>query len=503
MKEQRTMHRRKLLAAVAGWLSVPALAIAQVEAPPIPDLPVPLHIGASESKDLPAAGPNVQFVSQDKSPSPGSATADVIPPKKLDANPMVSIEQAPLDGRWLRRRNSTPLADPAAPPLPTEPAIITPATGPFEPNARAWIVPEYILWRTTGMHVPALVTSSPFGTASSSAGVLGNSSTSVLFGNDKDLGDFRSGIRVRGGFWIENTQTLGLDAGFFYLGQKRHEATFVGQGFPAIARPFVDASTGAASAEPVIFAAQNADGSATTALAGRMVASTTTDLWGADFNFRRYLFDTDSFRLDGLIGYRYQRLRDTIETASNSTVESAAVFGGLSTGSVIEIRDLFHTTNNFNGGQLGLTGEWRGGRWTIGMTGKIALGVTEQEVRINGLTSIAASATAPPQVFSGGLLAQPTNISRFRADQFSVIPEVGLNIGFQLSSNIRIFGGYSFMYWSDVVRAGDQIDLTVNTTQLTRSTTAGTLSGVARPTFIMNDTSLWAHGANIGVEIRW
>jgi hypothetical protein len=87
-----------------------------------------------------------------------------------------------------------------------------------------------------------------------------------------------------------------------------------------------------------------------------------------------------------------------------------------------------------------------------------------------------------------------------------VIPELGMNVGYQLSSNVRIVAGYSLLYWSNVVRPGDQVDLTVNTTQVQRSTgSTATLTGPPRPAYnaAFRETGLWAHGGSLGLELRW
>jgi hypothetical protein len=492
------MNRQKLLAALAGWLALPALASAQIEIPRIPDDPNVPRIGTQVPSRLPAVSPDFKTsVVKDTPAEKPSPASEIVPPKKADGPPTVTIEQAPFDPRWMRRRAHV-LADDSAAPAPT----IALTTAPTE-SFCAWVTPEYLIWRTSSMHVPALVTSSPVGTSAGRTGVIGDSSTSILFGDAHLLGDFRSGLRLRGGFWLENTQTLGVDAGFFYLGQKTREATYVGGGSPGIARPFFDVGANANSSEPIAFATQNSDGSTTTVLNGTIVPRLTTDLWGADVNLRRFLWESEGFRVDGLIGYRYQRLRDTLENSSNSTVDSNSTLPNISNGSVIIIRDFFYTTNNFHGGQLALDGQWSRGNFTANLFGKIALGVTETEVRISGLTSIATSSTATPTVFTGGLLAQPTNIGRYRSNTFSVIPEIGLNLGYQLTPHLRLFAGYSVMYWSHVARAGDQVDLFVNTSQVPRGQSSTTLVGADRPAFIQKDTGFWAQGANIGLEVRW
>ena len=100
----------------------------------------------------------------------------------------------------------------------------------------------------------------------------------------------------------------------------------------------------------------------------------------------------------------------------------------------------------------------------------------------------------------GGLLALPSNIGSYTANRFSVIPEVQANLGYQITENIRVFGGYSFLYWANVARSGGQIDLNVNPTLLPNN---GPPSGANRPAFQLHDTNFWAHGFNIGLEMRW
>ena len=45
-----------------------------------------------------------------------------------------------------------------------------------------------------------------------------------------------------------------------------------------------------------------------------------------------------------------------------------------------------------------------------------------------------------------------------RSDKFAVVPEVGFNVGYQVTPHLKFFVGYSMLYWSRVLRAGDQVD---------------------------------------------
>jgi hypothetical protein len=96
-------------------------------------------------------------------------------------------------------------------------------------------------------------------------------------------------------------------------------------------------------------------------------------------------------------------------------------------------------------------------------------------------------------------LAQPTNIGHFTQTRFAVVPQFGINVGYKINDNWRVFVGYDFLYWSKVARPGDQIDRVVNTTQVA----GGTLVGEARPRFLFQDTHYWAQGFSGGLEFRY
>ena len=68
-----------------------------------------------------------------------------------------------------------------------------------------------------------------------------------------------------------------------------------------------------------------------------------------------------------------------------------------------------------------------------------------------------------------------------------------------MTDGIRAYVGYTFLYLSNVSRAGSQIDPVVNSSQIP----PGTLMGAARPAFIRQDTDFWAKGINFGLEIRF
>src|SRR5205814_2326867 len=131
------------------------------------------------------------------------------------------------------------------------------------------------------------------------------------------------------------------------------------------------------------------------------------------------------------------------------------------------------THNRFYGGQVGANAEVRRGRLSLEGRAKVALGVTNQTIDVNGFQTITTPAGVTSQ-FTGGLPALPTNIGHFTQNRFSVVPDVGVRVGYYLSDNVRVYVGYDLLYWSSVVRPGDQIDLVINASQIPNFLPAGT-----------------------------
>jgi hypothetical protein len=350
------------------------------------------------------------------------------------------------------------------------------------PGNRFYVSGEYLLWWLRGSPVPPLVTAGSAGDAI--PGALGSPGTEILFGGRSYNQGPLSGGRFFVGYWFGPCRKLGIELGGFFLGPRTTSFSASSNGAPGsmiLARPFIDAATGNQTVEGV---------AGPGVLAGTVSASIYTFLWGTEANLRSNICCGPNYFIDGIAGFRnvnlYERLR--IDETLNA----------LASGGSFVINDTFQTHNNFYGGQLGLVGEARWGRWSVNMFGKVALGVTQQVVNINGSTLITppgGTATA----FPGGLLTQPSNIGHFSRDVFGVVPEAGVNLGYQLTPHLRTFIGYNFLYWNNVVRPGQQIDLVVNTNQIPPAIGGGP----ARPAFSFQHSDFWAQGITFGLEFRY
>ena len=91
-------------------------------------------------------------------------------------------------------------------------------------------------------------------------------------------------------------------------------------------------------------------------------------------------------------------------------------------------------------------------------------------------------------------------MGRYTQNDFAVIPELGVTLGYDITERLRATVGYSFIYWSRVARPGDQIDMAVNPSYIPNH---GPPVGAAYPQFEFNTTDLWIQGANVGLELRF
>ena len=220
-------------------------------------------------------------------------------------------------------------------------------------------------------------------------------------------------------------------------------------------------------------------------------------MWGADasgvFNLRR----CEGTSVDLLFGFRYLDLQEDLQTR-------VATFGiGFDSNNLGN--DSFNTRNHFYGGQVGARWGWNSGRWSANATGLVALGATDQLVSIDGTTIVFGNAARVPGPANGFVYTQPTNIGQFHHSDFSVVPQVQFKVGYDLSCNMRLTVGYDFLYWSNVVRPGNQVDHVVNISQTGPDAFGGNgaLVGPARPMPLTNRSDFSAQGVSFGMEFKW
>ncbi len=367
------------------------------------------------------------------------------------------------------------------------------------PPGRMWVRAEYLFWWTEGMRVPALVTTGP---NAANPGYLDTPGTTILNGNDRVDGYGRSGGRITLGTWLNPCQTVGIEGDFFQLANATSSYNASGSGNDILSRPFFDTRPSLANQNVEQVAFPNS-------IEGSVAVNTYTQFLGAGARLRFNLCCGQScypnpcnpcssipggYRFDFLLGYRYLRLGDGVSVNENLTSLQTSLPG------TFLVNDSFRTLNQFNGIDFGTMATIYRGRWSLELIYRLALGNTNQFVSINGSTVTTQNGTSTTS--PGGLLALPSNIGNYDRNTFGVVPELAANIGYALTPRLRIIAGYTFIYWSSVARAGEQIDLNVNSTMLPNSPNPPT-GDLRHPQFVFVDTPFWAQGISAGIDYRW
>ncbi len=345
---------------------------------------------------------------------------------------------------------------------------------------------EALLWWMKGGETPPLLTTSPANTPQSQAGVLGQPNTTVIFGDEELNTGLHAGSRMTFGLELDDCHQSGVEFSYFILGANVQTFNNASMGNPILARPFFNVTTGAQDSNLVAFP---------NALNGTFNVSSTENFQGAEALWRTAIVHSCQGGVDILVGYRFNRLTDGLEIADSVTSSGSASVAPA--GTTINVFDTFHTRNDFNGADLGFSTQWRRNRWSLDTSLKLGIGETHSVVLINGWTTVIANGTTAG--FSGGQLALPSNMGIHDSYQFSVMPEIGLTLGYDLTSRLRATAGYTLLYWSGVARPGDQIDLNLDPRQFPPPTT----TTATKPEFTLHTSDFWAQGLNLGLDFRF
>jgi hypothetical protein len=380
--------------------------------------------------------------------------------------------------------------NPTAPPGFNAPCPIYPIEGEcgIDDSGRYWASSQWLYWAMSGQSLPPLATASPSGTDRTLAGVLGSPNTATLFGSNRVNNDFRNGYRLNAGYWFDDCRKCGIEGDFLFLQNSTNGFAAASNGTQIIARPFVNSLTGLQDSELV---------SVPGALGGSLSVHTENKIIGGGVNGIKNVCGNACARLDFLLGFRYLNVSDEVHIRENLQALPGQVL--VPAGTQFQISDRFATSNNFYGGLIGLSGEKQRGMFFVGGRVTVAFGVNAQNIDIRGST-LTIPPTGPPTASIGGLLAQPSNIGHYNRSAFAVLPEAGIRAGILLTDHARVFLGYNFLYLSNVVRAGDQIDLRLNPNLLPPSSTG---AGPSLPAFTPKTTDFWAQGISLGFELRY
>ena len=322
---------------------------------------------------------------------------------------------------------------------------------------------EYLHWFSRPRYLPVLASTGtlPAGT--------------VLLGDDTIGGDRHTGGRLTLGLWSDCSQTRAFGVRAYSFEGESERNLLSSASFPFLARPFFNT-------DPIENAQDSLPISSPGLTTGFIGQVSEHDFFGGEAYVRSNVDTGCHYRVDLVAGYQFNRIDDDLVVTSFNN-DGLNTFGFL---------DIFNASNQYHAGNVGVLGEWNRGCWTLSMLGKIAFGNMQQEIEIAGLNSVDGAAAT-----LGGFLAQPnSNIGIFDRDVWAWAPEAGIKVSYAASANLSFSVGYTFMYWTEVLLAGDQVNTVINGSQFN----GGGLVGPPDPTFNFNTTDYYVQSVDLGMN---
>ncbi len=339
-------------------------------------------------------------------------------------------------------------------------------------NTLVWLRLETLLWWRQGRDFPPVVTTDPATESSTTAGVLPDAH--VLFGGGRAGTNMQAGGRVDFGTFLNTAQTVGIGDRFFGLGRDSSEFRVSSRDVPVLAVPFHDFDAGVNDAVLVAYPGLRT---------GNISVISSSSIIGNDVYTRILLCRDCINRWDFITGWNYTRVADEVALRTSTTIISDPT---LPAGTVVTTLDRFRTTNNFNGGILGLQWQRNCGYWTWQALGRMSIGNMHEVIQIDGQSAVNGTVSSNP---AGGIFTRGSNIGRHARNEFTAITEVGLNLGYRFAPCTTLNVGYTFMYFNDVLSPANNIDTGVGTGS----------SGITHPLVPFRHSDFWVQGINLGI----
>jgi hypothetical protein len=360
---------------------------------------------------------------------------------------------------------------------------------------------EYLLW---------WLKSSRFVGPVATTDILGVPGTAPLFGDTRVsyLHNPLSGGRFSVGYFLsdrqpimnnEHSRDVGVELTYFTVAQETR--SFRNDTAPLLVRPFFDLNNRRESALLI--------GAPGVATGNFEIENAFGGFWGTELNFWKNLYD-DYFRsctrLDLMVGFRYFYLYEDFvmksETIFSPNLPASSQFLPLA-GSKIDVSDLFATSNQFYGAQVGANWKAYLGPLDLNTTAKIAIGYNDAHIHIEG-SQLRRDPDGTTTISPAGLLALASNSGRFHRNLFSFLPQLDVNAAIPVTDHFRVSLGWSFLYMSSVYRPGAQIDRALDITQIPNFPTGGAQpTGLGRPGVPFKEAGVWTTGLTLGLQYNW
>lgn len=390
---------------------------------------------------------------------------------------------------------------------------------------RLWIKGEYLGWtlRKSPISIP-LITSASF--SDPIPGAIGQPGTRVLLGDQKIGMGWQNGFQLSIGTPLINDQSIKIEGSYFLFPKETKKKSLSTSGEPGssnFAVPIFDVTgfwglNGVPGETVFILPGPLFD---EPGFEGHFKLKISNLFQGAELNAYLLLRCWSQWNIEGVGGLRWVQLQENLSfSAHTGTVANFPFAPGF-----YNFKDRFKTTNNFFGAQIGLRAQYESLNWFVDLTAKAAFGVLNHRIDIHGSGETLGGnlffATAGGvQDLKGGVFAQPTNIGKHTKNTFAALLETNLQAGYQLTSCLEVYLGYTFLVISEIARPGDQIDRKINPTLTgladasrdTLGTGKGPIPfgesgpaeaphGPKKPDFHLKTRVFWAQGLTAGIKL--
>ncbi len=340
-------------------------------------------------------------------------------------------------------------------------------------------------WVKSAPVVPLVTTNNDPNTIAS----LSEAGTAVLLGGPGQPISYGNVTGVRGtlGGWLLDN-TIGIEGSIFGLPTQGKTYSFAGVGVdnPVIAVPFF--STVPFNGQPAGETSTNPGN-----VPSLIQVNATTRFWGAEALGLANLTCSRSSYVAVLGGFQYFDLRESLSLDQT--------YADPTNPGLLTIHDQFSSRNQFYGAATGLRTGIFFGPLGIALTGKVAIGPQQERYTVAGATTISGTAfNQPAGTTLGGTFALPSNSGTFSRNEFVVVPQGQLKVSLDVFRNVRLWGGYDIIYFSNVVRAANQIDRAINPTQ-NAVFLIPTSTFTPVPTFSRSD--FWVQGISAGLQVQY
>lgn len=265
-------------------------------------------------------------------------------------------------------------------------------------------------------------------------------------------------------------------------------------------------------------------------IANEVIASTNNFIGGGEIDLKGKDLYIADMTFSGLLGFRYFQFNESMTVNSNYTISQITVNTALGQTTPDQIQrlvtdfssyqqinsnssDYIKVYNHFYGPQIGINSFFRYNNFSVDCNGKLGIGVLHQVANIDAVTNqtfviknsdgITTNVRTSPS--RAGLLYSPYDVGRHSRNQFGLLPELNVKLGYRIFEKLKITAGYDFLLLANSLRASNQSQLIPYTTQMNYSglnvQQQSSTQSIQIPAFTYNNSTLIINGISFGAQL--